>query len=335
MPRLLALLLLACLPLAAGAAAPPPPVKAERQVLYPVRQVLDIRYHNGARRQALDVFAPRGRAAQRFPVVLFVHGGTWLFGDKNFFGIYRNVGRNLARHGVVTVMVNYRLSPWVKHPEHVRDVARAYAWTAHNIHRYGGDPDRIVVAGHSAGGHLVALLATDDRYLKDRELKLTARQRQALRGVVGISGVYRIPAPDEFRYMAERIIRSWVGDPTERRTARLLAPLLRTVAGKVNPFHLVFGTDREVQADASPLRHVRKGLPPFLIVTAEYEAPRLSVMADEFSAALRKAGNKVECKEIDGCSHRTIVNRLHNDDDETTRLVLDFVKRTAAARSAK
>jgi acetyl esterase/lipase len=329
MSRLLALLLLACLSCPIRAAAPPRPVETRAPVVYRVRQVLDVPYYRGTSRQTLDVFAPQGAARERFPVVVFVHGGTWMVGGKNFFGIYRNVGRNLARHGVVAVMINYRLSPWVRHPEHVKDVARAYAWTVRHIDRHGGDPRRIILGGHSAGGHLAALLATDERYLKDPRLKLTVQQRKALRGVVALSGVYRVPDPDEFQVMSEGIIRHLAGDPTRRGMSRLMTPVLKAVAKNVNPFELVFGRSREVQDQASPLHHVHKGLPPFLLVTAEYEVPRLRVMADDFAAALGKVGTSVKREEIDGCSHRTIVNRLHQDDHEVTRLVLDFVKTQA------
>src|SRR4051812_11551880 len=117
---------------------------------YPIRQKLDLAYGDAAR-QRLDVFAPKGEKGERFPVVILVHGGTWLFGDKDFFGIYRNAGKNLAKNGIVTVVTNYRLSPLVRHPEHAKDVARAYAWVVKNIDKYGGDPDRVVLAGHSAG----------------------------------------------------------------------------------------------------------------------------------------------------------------------------------------
>ena len=115
------------------------------------------RYANGGSRNELDVFAPKGEKGERFPVVIFIHGGTWMFGDKDFFGMYRGAGKYLAKNGVVAVMINYRLSPLVRHPEHARDVARAYAWTVKKIEKYGGDPDRIILAGHSAGGHLAAL----------------------------------------------------------------------------------------------------------------------------------------------------------------------------------
>ena len=331
MSRLLALLLLAGLAPLAGTVPLRAAEKDARPALYPVLQAFDVRYHAGSGRQTLDVFFPKGKASERFPVVLFVHGGTWMFGDKNFFGLYRRVGRNLARHGIVTVLINYRLSPVVKHPEHVKDVARAFAWTVRHIDRYAGDPDRIILAGHSAGGHLAALLATDESYLKAPALKLTDRQRKGLRGVVALSGVYRVPQPEEFRAMSARIVRTLVGDPSKSSSAMLLTPLLKEVAEIGNPFALVFGTSADVHKRASPLTHVHKGLPPFLLMTAEYEVPRLADMAEDFSAALRKAGNKAELKEINGCSHHNIVKQLHTDTSEVTRRVLAFVKQYAAA----
>jgi acetyl esterase/lipase len=94
----------------------------------------------------------------------------------------------LARHGIGAVMINYRLSPQVKHPEHIKDVARAFAWTHKHIAEYGGRPDRLLVSGHSAGGHLAALLATDESWLRAEGLSLAD-----IRGAVPISGVYSIP----------------------------------------------------------------------------------------------------------------------------------------------
>src|SRR5205823_5671892 len=99
--------------------------------------------------------------------VFFVHGGAWRNGDKSgILGVYSALGRFLVRHGLGAVIINYRLSPAVRHPAHVQDVAKAFAWTHKNIARYGGRPDQIFLCGHSAGGHLVALLATDPTYLK-------------------------------------------------------------------------------------------------------------------------------------------------------------------------
>jgi acetyl esterase/lipase len=254
-----------------------------------------------------------------------------MYGDKNFFGIYRGLGKFLARHGVVGVLINYRLSPFVRHPAHVRDVARAFAWVVRNIARYGGDPQRIVLGGHSAGGHLVSLLATDPQYLGDPDLKLTPCERAAIRGVASVSGVYRIPGPDEFRVMARQIVRS-LAERGQGAIPALMVPVLLKVGESINPFNLVFGTDRTVQKTASPIEHVHAGLPPFQVLTAELEVHGLRAMADDFATALRRAGCSVERAELDDCNHRTIVLAIQKDGQPGAKALLDFVDRCAAIR---
>src|SRR5438128_7600683 len=108
-----------------------------------------------------------------------------LASKDDVFGIlgYATIGRCLAERGLVVVLPNYRLSPGVRHPEHIKDVAAAFAWTCRNAREYGGDTQQIFVAGHSAGGHLVSLLATDERYMNHQ-----GQRRQDIRGVIGISG---------------------------------------------------------------------------------------------------------------------------------------------------
>jgi acetyl esterase/lipase len=86
------------------------------------------------------------------------------------------------------VVPSYRLAPANPHPAQIEDVAAAFAWTVKNIERYGGDPKRIFLGGHSAGGHLVALLALDGRYLAEHALQPV----KTIRGVVAMSGVYEI-----------------------------------------------------------------------------------------------------------------------------------------------
>ncbi len=128
----------------------------------------DLTYYEGAEKDQakhkLDLYLPKDK--KDFPVLFFIHGGGWIHGDKGFMGLYSGVGRFYASQGIGAVIINYRLSPGVKHPEHIKDIARAFAWTVKNIEKYGGRPDQIFVCGHSAGGHLVALLATDETYLK-------------------------------------------------------------------------------------------------------------------------------------------------------------------------
>src|SRR5207237_768975 len=112
-------------------------------------------------------------------------------GDKSWYGRYTEVGKCLARQGIGAVLINYRLSPAVKHPEHIKDVARAFAWTVKHTVGYGGNPDELFLCGHSAGGHLVSLLATETSYLTNEGVPISA-----IKGVIPVSGVYRIPSFD-------------------------------------------------------------------------------------------------------------------------------------------
>jgi acetyl esterase/lipase len=295
-----------------------------------LREVLDVRYAEASALQKLDVLAPAD--AHSAPVVLVLHGGGWVRGDKDFAGRYRAVGRFLARSGSVAVLVNYRLSPAVQHPEHVKDVARAFAWARRHAADYGGDPGRIFLCGHSAGGHLAALLATDGCYLRAPELNLGEADRASLRGVIGVSGVYRIPGPEEYDRWAEPYLgrfmkRAGVDEAASPR----LGAFLKETGKELNPFRLAFGDDPEVCRRASPVGHVRPGLPPFLLVSAERDLPGLPKMADDFAAALRRAGVAVERKEAAGRTHNSVLFRAAEKDDPVGRAILDFIARPAGA----
>jgi len=126
---------------------------------------------------SLDVYAPA--TGQNHPVIVMVHGGGWQRGDKANANIATNKYRHFTQAGYVFVSINYRLSPAVKHPAHVQDVAKALAWVAKNINRYSGNPARIYLMGHSAGAHLAALVATDQRYLE-----AAGENLQLLKGVI-------------------------------------------------------------------------------------------------------------------------------------------------------
>lgn len=106
-------------------------------------------------RQALDVYVPEG-GADGLPVLLFVHGGAFTGGDKHGAFYPDNITLWAAREGMIGVNVNYRLAPGAPFPEAARDLAAAIAWVRAEIARFGGDPDRIVLFGHSAGGNHVA-----------------------------------------------------------------------------------------------------------------------------------------------------------------------------------
>ncbi len=103
----------------------------------------------------LDVYYPKKTDGLK-PVLIFIHGGSWDSGKKE---TYRLLGRNMAKLGIVTVIINYRLTEVAMIQDMVYDSEQAFAWTRENIHHYGGDSSRITLSGHSAGGHLAAMVA--------------------------------------------------------------------------------------------------------------------------------------------------------------------------------
>lgn len=204
--------------IAAGQEVDKPQPKTE----FEVKAIRDIVYYDGKdadpEKHKLDLYLPKD--LKEFPVVFFIHGGAWSSGDRKRYG---GVGQVFAKHGIGTVVISYRLSPKVQHPAHIEDVARAFAWTYKNIGQYGGRTDQIFVTGQSAGGHLAALLATDETYLKAHDLSI-----KNIKAVMPISGVYLIPLG-----FMEKVM----GNDAE--IARNASPLLH-VSGDEPPFLILY-----------------------------------------------------------------------------------------------
>jgi acetyl esterase/lipase len=112
---------------------------------------------DGQRRHRLDIYRSRLAPPQKAPVVVYVHGGAWMIGDKREQG--KPMMFELVARGWVCVAINYRLSPKGTWPDHIVDVKKALAWVKEHISEYGGDPAFVAVSGGSAGGHLCALAA--------------------------------------------------------------------------------------------------------------------------------------------------------------------------------
>ncbi|WP_424625225.1 alpha/beta hydrolase [Achromobacter marplatensis] len=131
-------------------------------------------------RQRLDIYAPPD--ADRAPVVVFFYGGSWRSGDR---ADYRFAGDALASRGIVAVIADYRLYPEARYPTFLQDAAQVVAWTQQHIGGYGGDPGRVFVAGHSAGGYIAAMLALDPRWLRG-----AGTAPGTLAGWIGLAGPY-------------------------------------------------------------------------------------------------------------------------------------------------
>jgi acetyl esterase/lipase len=145
--------------------------------------VRDIAYGEGPRHK-LDLYIPE-QLTERAPVVLFFYGGGFVAGRKNE---YRVVGQALASRGIVVAVADYRLYPEVTFPAFVEDGADAFVAMRKFVSEYGGDPERIFLMGHSAGAYISVMLASDPKYLAARGAHISA-----IRGVIGIAGVYDFP----------------------------------------------------------------------------------------------------------------------------------------------
>ena len=240
---------------------------------------------------SLDIHAPRD--ARDCPVLVYVHGGAWSFGDKLATG---NKVPYFTGRGWVLVSLNYRLLPAADPLVQVQDVANAVTWVHDRIGRYGGNPDELFLMGHSAGAHLVSLVATDSGWLQR-----SGKDPSIVRGVIQLD------------------------------TAALdIARLMETSADFYTRF---FGDNRRQWQQASPISHVAAGkpIPPFLLAVAGgHDATRQQ--ADFFAAALQQAGVRAEILEAPDKTHTTLNRDLGLADDAVTDTVMQFIESIRARR---
>jgi acetyl esterase/lipase len=153
----------------------------------------------GTQGQTLDVWRPAGgKASDKRPVLIFFYGGGWVHGDRR---AYAFAARPFARAGYVVVVPDYRKVPAVRFPAFLQDGAEAVKWVRDHIADYGGDPERIALAGHSAGSYTVAMLALDPRWLRAEGV-----DPGIIRGGIGLSGPY-----DFYPFTSRRSIDAFQG----------------------------------------------------------------------------------------------------------------------------
>lgn len=139
------------------------------------RVVRDLAY-GAAPRQKLDIYAPRVAAAGR-PVLVFFYGGNWDSGDRDDYAF---AGRAFAELGYVAVLPDYTHTHERPYPAFMEDAGAALAWIAAHVAEYGGDPQRVIVAGHSAGAYIALTLALDPRWCA----------AGLIRAAIGLAGPY-------------------------------------------------------------------------------------------------------------------------------------------------
>jgi acetyl esterase/lipase len=177
------------------------------------------------------------------PVIYYIHGGAWTFGDKREQG--RPMLHEFLRRGWIVITINYRLAPRHPWPAQIEDATRALGWIKKNVATYGGDPDRVVVAGASAGGHLASLVAlsTDDPQWRPPEM--SDLEDWSLRGALSFYGVLEM-----------------TGDETQWRG--LGKGLLRLLERHV--VQLPFAQHEDLYRSLSPYDRIEPDSPPFFVV---------------------------------------------------------------------
>jgi arylformamidase len=239
---------------------------------------------------SLDIYTPDG--AKDAPVLVMVHGGGWTRGSKT-----NAVGDShvpyFTGQGFIYVSINYRLAPDDPFPAFMEDAAAAVAFVHREIGRYGGDPDRIFLMGHSAGAHIAALLSVDGQYLAAQGLSPAA-----IRGTVLLDGAaYDIP--DLARFGGRRLPRL---------------------------YRQPFGSDPAVWRAASPTLQVKKGAqtPPMLIF--HVDRPGAGEASNALADALRSAGHSARVVEAADRTHRTLNRNLGEQNDPYGPVITAFMR---------
>ena len=247
-------------------------------------------------RQAMDIYAqPKSK---NLPVVFWIHGGGWESGDKADVGIKPQW---FIDRGCVFVSTNYRLLPEVDMGTLIRDVAKSFSWVWQHIAEHGGDPNRVLIGGHSAGAQLAAILCTDQRYLIAEGVPF-----EVLKGCIPVDGdTYDIPAMIE---TAETRLRVHGFPPPK------------------NGHRIKFGITPENHKDFSAITHIAKdkGIPPFLILHVA-DHPDTSIQAQRLEAVLKAAEISVTCFGASDTSHSKLNDNLGRPDDPATAALAKFV----------
>ncbi len=250
-------------------------VKVERDVKY-----------GPAERNLLDVFTPEAASPAR-PVLIFVHGGGFVRGDKrgpNGSPFYDNIMLWAVKNGFVGVNVTYRLAPASPWPAGAEDLGLAVQWVAQNIGARGGEASRVFLMGHSAGAVHVASYVSHPQFFKVRD--------GGLKGAIMVSGVYQLSA--------------------------------ETIS---EPEKTYFGTDPSHYAERSSLQGLAASKIPLMITAAELDPPAFGTQLELVKAATCKgASGCARTLVLPQHSHMSEVYSINTPDTRLTDQILEFVK---------
>ena len=234
----------------------------------------------------LDVYSPKERSSLK-EVFVFIHGGSWVSGNKN---TYHFLGRRMASKGKVVVIINYPLAPHTKINEIEFCCARAIQWCYEHIEEYGGDKNKIFVSGHSAGGHLAAMLTVNDQLFDSLHI------RNPVKGCILIDAF----GLDMYSYLSHL---------------------------QYNPeglFFKVFSDKSQFWKLHSPIYHIENKT-PFLIYVGARTFPTIKSNSIEFNQKLKKKNIASQYKEIKKKKHIGMIFQLYSGRNKMYGEMLEFI----------
>ena len=266
----------------------------------PIKRYRNLTYFRGEPRDAirhkLDIYIPAqnnpSTTHTNLPLIIFIHGGAWRIGSKDdLYGLYGRIARKFAANNIPFANINYRLTPRVKHPGHIEDVANALAWLHANAQHFNCSPNQFFMMGHSSGAQLASLLTLDHHYLAQHNLNATS----LINGVIALSGVF---------------------NPQSRTNLHTPTP-----DAKTSP---VF-TPQNIK-NASPINLIHPNSPPFLLIH-ETIGDEMIRETKQFSEKLQQ--NKINHQIISMAQtdHISMLTQLIREQElQTFNKIISFIK---------
>ncbi len=255
-----------------------------------IRKKKDTSYIEGSmsERHQLDVYYPKDTKNKK-DVFIFFHGGSWRSGKKD---TYKFLGKRMARKGFVTVIANYTLAPKADYRVMADEAAKAVQWVYENIEKYGGDSTKITVSGHSAGGHLAALITLDDTF-KNLGLK---------------NPIYKTVLIDAFGLDMKTYFEKYDNDYSK------------------NLLH-VFSSDPETWKKASPIYHIDSSVKTsFLVSRGSKTYPAILESNQDFYNKLVASGVEAKFKTVKGKKHIGMIVQFFFGWNKTYDTIIEFIR---------
>ena len=254
-----------------------------------VRQAKNISYSKD-QALTLNVYSPKRKTIDTKNVLVFIHGGNWTTGNKS---MYRFFGKGMAKKGIVAVVIDYHKYPTVTYPAMAMDAAQSLKWVKENISSFGGDTNKIYVSGHSAGGHLAALIATDKTYFDSIKIK------NPIKGCVLIDAF----GLDMYSY------------------------LKREEKYKYDVYRSIFTKDENQWKKGSPFFYLHEGMPTFILFVGGRTYPGIVNDSNAFLLELKKYQSDAQLITVPRKRHVGMIFSYINPRKVSYGQILEFMKK--------